>query len=393
MISKTFCSAPWFGVRLNWNGTYAPCCEIDLSKTQFKGQIEYNIHNTTVDQWMTSDYLQYLKQSLDQGLCVSECSKCWVKEKSGVQSLRQITNNTSTGNCGENLENTWIKSFLKNQNYKNYMVIMADVKLNNVCNFACAMCNPRDSSKIFDHWKNDQESYFVQQILQQEPKYFERIALNYQNQRGYQHLQDILKQPVKHLKLLGGEPLLDRQMLNMLLALDIQKKSSINLHFVTNGSQDILSIAQQLKDFLSVNFTVSLEGVGKVQDYVRQGSIWNQVEKNILQAVESGIRVDIGHTIQAMSVLGLHELINWSQKHNLKINHGLLHKPDYLSVSVLPQHLRQLALDRIQLPEVQNMIKKQNYAIDKYPIFQQYVDWYQEKNLVKLQDLFPELSA
>jgi molybdenum cofactor biosynthesis enzyme MoaA len=271
-------------------------------------------------------------------------------------------------------------------------VISADVKLNNTCNFACAMCNPESSSKIFDHWKSDTKSIFVQQVLSQQPNYFEEIVLNYQSQRGYQHLIDILKQPIRHLKILGGEPLLDKQLLTILTELDSDKKAKINLHFVTNGSQDLATFSNMLSEFCSLHFTVSLEGIGAVQDYIRKGSDWKQIEKNILVAKKQGISLNIAHTLQAMSILGLDQLIYWSDQHHISISYSLLSYPDYLSISVLPEHLRQLASDRINKSEIKKFIQECENNSNKYEIFIEYIKWFEEKTQIKLKNIFPKIS-
>lgn len=414
MNQETFCSAPWFRLRIDWDGQYRPCCEIQEEKSNFDGQKKYNLHDTTVEQWMTSEYSQYLRQNLTNGVKLAECETCWKKEQHGIYSLRQSSNDTVTSNQGSNLDNTWVKLFVKKYpTALNYRVISADVKLSNVCNFSCAMCSPHDSSKIYDQWSRELDNKFVQRYLSTDSSYFDTIKQNYQTQKGYQHLVDLLKQPLSHLKLLGGEPLLDKALFQVLADQPTDKKSKIHLHFVTNGSQSLVDAVNKLKEYKSISFSVSLEGVGSTQDYVRNGSNWQIVEKNILLAKQHNIQLSIQHTLQAMTVLKLAGLLDWASKNHVGISFGILKNPDYLSISVLPPHIRQQAIanlnnlnnisllsvdnneDNINILSVnniKNIISDLPDNSNQYAEFLEYVSWYERNSTIKLVDICPELS-
>lgn len=391
MNPKTFCSAPWFAIRLNWDGQFVPCCEIDIDKSEFCGKKTYSLHDSTVDEYLSSDYLQYIKQSLDSGQKIAECSLCWAKESSGLQSLRQISNNTATKNQGDNIEKTWVSMFLKKHTYVDHHLLSADVKLSNVCNFSCAMCNPADSSKIFDQWKNQKDQFFVKRILESRPTYFEDITKNYQTQRGYQHLKDILSYPIQNLKLLGGEPLLDKELFKILESVDSKKKSQIGLHFVTNGSQSLIDANNRLEGYRSVSFSISLEGIGAVQDYIRTGSDFGEIEKNLLAAKAAGVTVVVHHTIQALSAFGAQDLIDWCKQHEFPITFGVLDTPDYLSVSVLPKEIKTKLLQSIKSEHIINLINGFEYKPEKYTEFKKYINWFDQDKTTKITELFPDL--
>jgi Radical SAM superfamily/4Fe-4S single cluster domain len=412
MNKKTFCSAPWTQIRIDWNGEFRPCCEINVGNSKFVGQKTFSMHESSVDQYMTSDYLQYVRQSLQSGDYITECGACWDKEKFNVQSLRQILNNTATRNRGNQIENTWIKSFVdKSAEYRDYHLISADIKLSNVCNFSCAMCDPVSSSRIHSEWKSQQSVAFVQEKLINNPTYFDDITRNYQNQKGYQHLKDILKNKLQHLKLLGGEPLLDRECFRILESVSQKTKQEITLHFVTNGSVNLLDAIKRLQGYKEIGFTVSLEGIGLVQDYARNGSDWSQIETNILQAQDHNIRLGIHHTLQALTVPYLDRLLSWCSTHSLPISFGVVRNPDYLGLGVLPIPLRNLTIDRLdkiadieinQDPEhdeigtvknIQNLILSGEFDATLYTKFIDYLHWYERNASVKLKNICPEFYA
>jgi sulfatase maturation enzyme AslB (radical SAM superfamily) len=364
---------------------------------------------------MSSEYSQYLRQQLTNGVQLPECSACWQKEQHRIHSLRQSTNDTVTNNRGNDLDNTWVKLFVKKHpDADGYRIMSADVKLSNVCNFSCIMCNPSASSKIYDRWNNDIDNKFVKQQLTVTPDYFETIKQNYQTQRGYQHLIDLLSHPITNLKLLGGEPLLDKALFQILDSQADSKKSQIHLHFVTNGSLSLLDAVKRLKGYKSVSFSVSLEGVGSIQDYARTGSNWSIVEKNILDAHNKGIQLFIHHTFQAVTILKLPELLNWCSKNQIPISFGMLDNPDYLSVSVLPASIRNTVIENLtsvvdikllsttnpgegidsatSVESIKNIIAEQPFHCEKYPEFLEYVSWYEQVLPVKLAEICPELS-
>jgi len=412
MNQDTFCSAPWFRLRIDWDGQYRPCCDFKIQKSEFSGRKNYSIHDTTVKEWMAGEYSQYLRQNLTQGVKLPECSACWRKEQHGVSSLRQTINDTVTNNHGNDLNNTWVKIFVKKHS-DSYRILSADVKLSNVCNFGCIMCDPYSSSKIYDKWHNQPDNKFVQKYLKEDPVFFDKIKQNYQTQKGYQHLADLLAEPITELKMLGGEPLLDKALFQLLECQPKSKKSQIRLHFVTNGSLSLVDATNRLKDYKSVSFCVSLEGVGAIQDYARTGSNWKIIEQHVLEAIQNNIQISVHHTIQASTVLKLPELLIWCHDMKIPMSFTMLENPDYLAVSVLPSAIKeevihnfnninnikllpaddkQTSIDILTADGVKNLIDSQPDNSKKYPEFLEYIRFYEQNLSTKLSDVCPLLS-
>jgi molybdenum cofactor biosynthesis enzyme MoaA len=395
---STFCAAPWFQLRLDWDGSYRPCCEFS-NQTKFTGKTKYNLLDTSAQEWMQSEYSTYLREQLTTGNQLAECTKCWDKEKVGMKSLRQTLNDTVTANKGDHIENTWVRLFVeKNKNFDNYLLKSADVKLSNVCNFSCAMCTPEYSSKILDRWEKDPSFKDIQVVLAKDPGYLNNIRQTYQSQRGYQHLKDILNEPITHLKVLGGEPLLDKELFKILLAVPKEKQSSIYLHFVTNGSKSLVEAKKLLSSYRSISFTVSLEGIGETQDYIRNGSNWVEIEHNILEAKDQGLLVNINHALQALSVINLYQLVEWAYIHKIKLNISTLVDPAYLSVGVLSNQVRKKSIENLKMLNVPlEIIDKIIQIIEAIPekreLYQKFVDyifWYEKQTTTTLKTICPE---
>lgn len=291
---------------------------------------------------------------------------------------------------------------------------MADIKIGNTCNYACVMCVPDDSSMIYNEWRSKPNAFFIKEKLKKDPTYLDRIKNNtYKNPQYRQYVKQILNSnTLKFLKLLGGEPLLDRYLLTSLKELPQSQKQNLSLYIVTNGSKDLIRAREELGPFKSVMFTVSLEGVGKVQEYARYGSNWREVSKNILEFKKKyPSDISIHHTMQTTTILGFDSLADWITQHDLSLTIGLVDDPDYMGLASLPDRVREkvkkkLARQDIQikqnnvgdehtvsLSDVVNMIDHIEFNTDLHMKFQNYIKWYEkDKKCIKLKDLFPLLA-
>ena len=398
-ISDTFCSAPWFQIRKNIDDEFRSCCEIDIEQSEFSGNCNYKWPETSPENFLNSEYVQYLRQNLNQGVKLPECQKCWNRESVSQQSLRQITNNTVTNNQGHNLQKTWLHSYFKQKNnYEFDYLLSVDIKVQNLCNFSCIMCGPEDSSQIYSIWKNNQSHPVPKRILDARPGYLDNIKQRF-SESNYEYLDAMLDLSPSHVKLLGGEPLIDKKLLEKLIKLDPVKKSKISLLFVTNGSVDLIEHSQLLTGYKQVNYVVSLDGIGPVQDYIRRGSDWKKIEDNILKWNSKNRPVDIAFTLQCFNAMHFPELYKWCQTHSMKFTMGIVQSPNYLSVKSIPPGLREKIFAKYQetscwsQSETNNfkqLIDSSPYEQELLPMLSQFVGWYDESNHWK--DLFPEWS-
>ena len=387
---NTFCAAPWFQVRQDLNGTFRSCCLIDHNKTKFHGQTVYR----NFEEYFNSPYVKYLRTQLTQGEQLPECYICWHREKNNLMSLRQSINNTVTNN--QLFKKSWLSFYFKNKtDYENDLLISADVKTNILCNFSCAMCNPADSSKIYSLWIKDKAHPLVQEILQDNPFYFENINFIYKDNKTYNMLREILCKKPKHLKLLGGEPLLDEYLIKILQ--EYTDKKNTSLTFITNGSVSLIDTQKKLSGYKSVNFIVSLEGINKVQDYIRKGSNWSNIENNILSYIKqfASQNLFIHCTLQALNVYHLPELITWTSNNNIRLGINQLVSPDYFTLNCIPEDLMNSICNRIKSNQTKlrridgeiitetttddliNLIKE-NYHFDhiSFKKLKLFLDWY-----------------
>ena len=110
-----------------------------------------------------------------------------------------------------------------------------------------------------------------------------------------------------------------------------------------------------------------------------------------------------------MSVLNLHELLDWLHDNQISISFGVLDYPGYLAVSVLPKKIRNSIVDNLRKSSGVDVINSPDstdlLSIDKiielidtlldqselYPKFLEYVAWVDQDSVRPLRDIQPLL--
>ena len=333
----TFCGATWFQTRNRQDMTKSICCLTEAYSD------DPGTESMTPMEYLNSPKIVQMREQMADGIRVPQCHLCWKDEDSGTQSYRQKINSY--------LHSPWFTSYFKHKkDFNTDMVVMADVKIGNTCNFACVMCNPSDSSMIYNSWAKQKDSPFVKDYIDADPDYFERVKRTGYKSTSYRnYIESILSNDkIRYIKFLGGEPLLDHKLLQMLVDLPDSRKKKLSLNFVTNGSHDLVEHSKRLGNFHRIQWAVSLEGIGATQDYARYGSEWNQIEKHILAQKEFADNVSVITCIQATTITKLHELVQWTKTHNIPFALGTVENPAYLTMSSVPDKLKKIALEKLK---------------------------------------------
>lgn len=338
---NTFCPAPWFQIRNQNLGDLRPCCVIDPDASQFQGQKNFNSKDSSIQSFMDSEWLKYLRRSLMTGDRVAECHRCWEKDDNGIMSERRLLN--------EKFKiDQWAPIYFQKQGTDSWSLISADWKHNNICNLGCVMCNPTDSSVLYSLWSKNQNHPVVQKESQKFNNNWQKI-IDIFKEDDQQHLLDqILGQPnLRWLKILGGEPLIQKNLIDKLKNLPITKKKQIHLHFITNGTQSMVHAMDQLHGYREITFSVSIDGTGKVHEWIRPGSTWNEIENNVLN-IKDKCSVYVHCVLQAINLPKFYDLWNWCLQHDLSLDVDILKTPDSLSIGVLPLENRIKHLDDVE---------------------------------------------
>jgi len=329
--SKSFCVAPWMSLYIHPNGDVLPCCNWDLDSPIG------NVNENSIKDIYDSEVNRDIRKKMISGTSVKQCSNCINHEKIDRESYRQILNK-KYANCVDYIENDTTNFHLW------------DIRITNLCNFKCRMCYHGFSSS----WFNDAVA------MNSNKSDSAIITLNDTN--------DFLNQLhphydyVEEIYFAGGEPLISEHHYQILEELINRKKSPL-LRYSTNLSKlsfKSKSIFDYWVNFKEITLFVSLDGLGKVGEYIRSG-FNTELFLNNAKLVSDFLKES--HIFYSFSYGALNYLHTFDMIVDL-INYGLIDKeinyskrrmfainpiygPDYLSCKWLSDKIKETYKKRL----------------------------------------------
>ena len=314
MSPKTCCIAPSIGTTVNANGKLTPCCEWDA-----KPVVPY----AEFDKWINSDHIRDVRKKHYNGERVSACKQCYANEQVGKESLRKTFN----------IEFSKYTN-LKTLDTENWIVDSEDVttldlKLGNLCDLKCIMCNGNSSSQLMTEVKLN-KNQFVKLENFTEPQY--EVDFKWPLDIKFKEFLLRFKHNLRWIKFTGGEPTLIPYVLNFIN--EIIDPAQVTLSIVTNGNTYNKQFFDALVKFHCVWVSTSLEGIGIDNDLLRYNSNWDDIEQNVLRYIKMpNCYVNINHVLQATSVYTLLPLLNWCEQYQIKLTPLRLTDPVYLQIN------------------------------------------------------------
>lgn len=279
--SKSFCIMPWVHLATDPNGNCRMCC---LSYKHLKDEDgkTYNLGHDDIEEIYNSKSIRDAREQMLNDERISECHKCWTEEDTGGLSQRQTFNQIALEEYPEIID--IVKSGKEDEYKVNHDPMYYDFRFGNLCNLKCRSCGPLNSSQIAKEYKiihketNTGWSYV-------DPK-LDNINEWYQTNKFkdnvYRNIQD-----VKKIYFTGGEPTIVEENYRLMQRLiDEGVAKNVHLQFNTNMTNTRDDFYEMIQEFKSVEIGISIEGYGKIQEYLRYPSKWSQIEKNIRRMAE-----------------------------------------------------------------------------------------------------------
>lgn len=323
-VPENLCVMPWIAVDRNRNSknkitSLTPCCLYEFSDSQ-----------TNINEYWNSDEIIRLRKDMQENKRPAGCNKCWKHEDQGVESLRQSINKGRLKQFQHILSETVLTQSPSQIKYTP----------GTECNLSCRMCLPNFSSRV--------------------EKLYDIIGIPYENQKDnlLNNFEYIIqnKQNIRFLDISGGEPFYHKKTKQLLLNLiESGDNKHITLFVTTNATRIDPDTVKLLKKFEDVVLSISLDGVGKVHEYIRPGCNWEQLENNIKLLKRNKISLQIISTISVLTILNLTELEEWCSQNNLHFaNPSIVTNPIELAPHNLPYQLHQFVPKKYK-----NFIKKE----------------------------------
>lgn len=295
------------GIAISYDQVLKPCCEWQLSP-EWSQKNYFDL--VDISTWHQSDGVQQSRKQLQSGQWPNSCANCKKIESQGrADSMR--------GNG--------------NHAYAHYQAddITLEIRPGNTCNFACQTCWPEASSRV--------AQYHSRAGL------IDIDNLNSNRLDNYDFLLPIAKR-IKNVVLLGGEPFYDKACLKFLSW--AQQNLTSHIMLFTNGSSIDFDFLKNYPGKITVIF--SLDAVGKPAEYVRYGTVWNEVWQNY-QSVRSleHVEVRVNITCSVYNYSHMETLIDLlCQDWPSVVTFGTPW-PDYLKESSIPLNLRPRIIDSL----------------------------------------------
>lgn len=278
-----------------------------------------------------------VRENLNQGKWVPTCNLCKIREEAGQPSTRQIFNHTLS-KLEEETGRSWRDERSSITSYEN--IFLLDITVGNKCNSACLMCNPSAS----DIWKREQEEVTGQKIT-----WYDK---NWYDEENALALIDKLPN-LRAIQFVGGEPTINKDHITMLEKLvETGRSKDITLGYVVNLTAISENLIELWSKFSTKHITVSIDGLGPINEYIRYPFTWNKVirglEKIKKKALERGdYHIGLSHTVIPLNILSLDETLLWwedqvqSHPHMLKsiphvqcVNNPTYFDPVYMSLEM-----------------------------------------------------------
>jgi sulfatase maturation enzyme AslB (radical SAM superfamily) len=316
-MSKIYCKAPWTALFLHPNGDVKCCCA---------GSSEWgNLNNSNLEDLIVSPKVVAIKADIIANIPNEFCRICAESERLSGASQRSYFDQFEISDEQLALSDTFELHSL-------------DIRWNNLCNLNCVYCS-KDWSTTWQKYKQVKISSTIlpyhEQILAIVSKYSQKID---------------------SIILAGGEPLLQKQNINLLETL----KPDTALNVITNFSIDVSKspVFRLLRSReLNVNWSISMENVGSQFEYVRHGAKWEDLTNNF-KLLDSQ-HVMLFPVFCIYSIDQLVELYEFAVSTQSQVHWQQLIGPPQLNISNFSRPVREYAQTKIS-------------ALLDHPIMQEY---------------------
>jgi hypothetical protein len=339
---------PFTGLATREDGAVKVCC-----RSLPVGWIQKN----SLEEVWNNGAMRTTRKQILSGERPAVCEPCFSLEDQGVESLRQRHIKDSFPEARINLYPNALDS-LREDFSMPFEFPTIEIKINNLCNLKCRMCNPLDSTQWKD-WTSVEEfyaeegNYLVDTIRNLGLTEAPYVGLFEDKLEFWQNLEKLLPY-FRRVEFAGGEPLMDPTHYKILDLLS-RNGNNIELKYATNGTVIGIKGGRNIYDYWSkfkkVSVNVSIDGLHDVYEYIRGNGKFKDVEENI-QIFKSFPNVDyvVGAcTIQVGNIMQLPEIIPYFlNKLGIVFYSHRVNYPNVLSAQCIPTPLKHKVIHQLQ---------------------------------------------
>ena len=321
--NKTFCMAPWTHTYLSPQTERRMCCASREPAQSFKQYIDTGndakeYKPTTLKEHWNGKHMRSVRLRMLAGEELPECEVCDHKLLN-TDVYRSYWNQLFRHKIEEAFEKT------DETGATTMPTISFDYRFNNLCNFKCRMCGDMLSSsweaesRKHKNWNKDSQPWMASPLREQ--------IKTFQDKQVVQEFVDAIEtKQIREIYWCGGEPLMwDMHWKAMERIIELDFADEVYVRYNTNLSRTSFrksNLFDLLGYFNDWQVCASIDGTGKIGEYVRDGLDYEQWLRNFKEGLSVSTnprQMRLDFTITLLGLLELKNMFDLSQELNTEI--------------------------------------------------------------------------
>ncbi len=319
-------------IATNSTGNLRVCCNAVPTKSYiYKSDGKpYKLFRDDIKEAWHSDSYKSIRQEFLNGNRPDICERCFREEDAGIKSARQSANEQWGTEC--DMTTT-----------PDMDIRYVDLRLGNLCNLKCRMCNPYSSSIWAKEWNKVVTE--EEQISQDEVTRLVQMDWPTKD-KTWNNIKEIMPS-VEMIYFTGGEPTLTLEQMSLLEYCIDNNYTNITLKYNTNLTNIPERMLDLWKNFKNIKVNASIDATYRLNRYIRYPSDFEEITDNLeILGNLPNVNIQIHTTVQMYNIMKLDSILMHFSGYNHFLN--ILNHPDYLNIRVLKQKHKKLIADRLQ---------------------------------------------
>ena len=369
--NKTFCMAPWTHTYLSPQTERRLCCASREPAQSFKQYIDTGndakvYKPLSLKEHWNSKQMKSVRLRMLAGERLPECEVC-DNQLLNTDVYRSYWNTLFKNKIDEAFDKT------DSTGSTTMPTVSFDYRFNNLCNFKCRMCGDMLSSsweaesRKNESWNVESQPWMASPLREQIKKFQDKQVVQ-------EFIDAIETKQIKEIYWCGGEPLMwemhwkaMERIIELGFADEVHVRYNTNLSRTSFGKSNLFDL---LGYFNNWQVCASIDGTGKVGEYIRDGLNYEQWLRNFkegLSVATSVKQMRLDFTITLLGLLELKNMFDLSQKLNAEILTKVMFtfsNDEILSPLSLPKKILNDIIDDALAYMVPRATKKQKALID-----------------------------
>jgi MoaA/NifB/PqqE/SkfB family radical SAM enzyme len=353
MLEHSFCSSPWFSLRLTYNGDFEECRWIKKSQVT-----PINVRNTSLLEFYNSDRMCNFRTELLNGVHPAGCETCRYEDsfdklngrrrqllKSGIRKDAFALSLRSSPHY-QHFLHTW-----QNNGHADYAPVDLQIDLGNVCNSACIMCVPTASSRLHTEYRT--KLHKINSTLFADPVPYQSWTEDPATLEKF--IVELLSIPdIKYIHFLGGETLYDPAFYTICERLiDAGVSQNIIVGTTTNGTIYDTRVERLISQFKEFHLGISIESVTELNDYIRYpgkiAEILPNMDRFLALRDSAPLFVSLRITPNVFTASEIDLVFRYMlSRRVIAESCNILFDPPSLRMEVMPDNIRQNTISKLQ---------------------------------------------